>query len=107
MFEDIPIRAGMNSTRISEVLNYRRDLPPIVTVAHLLALSSSPTATEREVADLVRTGVVRRLRIPGRSTAIGDSLVLTDKWVAMVEECDSLDQDLKSTSSHPYSMKHH
>jgi len=106
MFENIPTRAGMNSTRISEVLNYRRDLPPIVTVAHLLALSSSPTTTEREVADLVRTGVVRRLRIPGRglgSAAIGDSLVLVEKWVAMVEECDSLDQDLKSTSWRPYS----
>ncbi|TKA48307.1 hypothetical protein B0A49_12505, partial [Cryomyces minteri] len=61
MFADMPERgAGMNSTRVAEVLNYRRALPPIVTVAHVHALGNSPTTTERRIAELVKAGVVRK-----------------------------------------------
>lgn len=43
MFSEMPEKAGMNSTRIAEVLNFRRRLPPFVTIAHIDALSKSST----------------------------------------------------------------
>lgn len=58
---DPPSRLGLSSTRIAEVLNYRRNLPPLVTTAHLHALLRSPTAVERETAELVRAGAVRKV----------------------------------------------
>src|SRR5579862_884602 len=67
MFTPLPERAaGMSSTRIAEVLNFRRALPPIVTVAHVHALLNAPTTTEREMAELMREGVVRKIVVPGR-----------------------------------------
>ncbi|KAB8337208.1 hypothetical protein FH972_021510 [Carpinus fangiana] len=98
MFDDIPDKAGMNSTRIAEVLNFQKNMPPITTRAHVHALSKSPTATEREMADLVRAGIVRRLEIPGRgrgSQAVGDCLVLADEWLRMVHGSSGLDSDLQ------------
>ena len=87
MFDPIPARrSGMNSTRIAEVLNFRRALPPIVTKGHVLALSSSIngsggngngmsgrsyTTVEREIAGLVARGVMRKLVIPGLVAASG------------------------------------
>jgi hypothetical protein len=53
-------RSGMNSTRIAEVLNFRAAMPPIVTVSHLQALLNSATAVEKEVAELVRGGAIRK-----------------------------------------------
>jgi len=98
MFDAIPERAGMNSTRIAEVLNFRRDLPPMVTAAHVHALSGKPTAVEREIAELVRAGVLRRVAIPGRgigSRNIGEALVLVDSWVERVESHGRLSEEVK------------
>ena len=98
VFDDIPDRSGMNSVRIAEVLNYKRNLAPIVTVAHIHALSRSTTTTEREIAELIRHGVVRKINIPYRgvgAAAIGESLVLTEKWMMMVREHASLDDTVK------------
>lgn len=98
MFDDIPERAGMNSTRIAEILNFRRSLPPIVTVPHVQALCDSPTAAEREIATLVQHGVIRRLNIPGRgigNTAIGECLVLTEHWIGSVESSSHISLDTK------------
>lgn len=98
MWSEIPERAaGMNSTRIAEVLNYRKNLPTIVSIAHLHAVSKSTTATERELASLVRTGVVRKINVLGRGrggAALGEGLVLMSSWKALVEE-SALDQALK------------
>jgi hypothetical protein len=66
MFSDMPEKAGMNSTRIAEVLNFRKSLPPFVTIAHVDALSTSSTAVEREIAELAKEGIVRRVTIPHR-----------------------------------------
>lgn len=99
MFDPIPTRAGMNSTRIAEVLNYRCHLPPLVTTAHVHALSGAPTATEREIAELVRAGVLRRVVIPGRGVAgagAGEALVLSEKWVQRVEEDGGLEDAVKT-----------
>ncbi|MCJ1338080.1 hypothetical protein MMC09_003365 [Bachmanniomyces sp. S44760] len=91
MFDEIPERGGMNSTRIAEVLNFRRSLPPIVTNAHVHALSRSPTTTEREIAELAKAGVLKKMVIPGRgngSASVGDGLVLIEDWQQMVETAE-------------------
>ncbi|KAF4550313.1 Hypothetical protein D9617_18g035040 [Elsinoe fawcettii] len=89
MFDPIPERsAGMNSTRIAEVLNFRKDLAPIVSLAHLHALSRSPTTTDREIAKLTQQGIVRRITIPGRGrggSPIGDGIVLVSDWTALIK----------------------
>jgi hypothetical protein len=99
MFMEIPDRAsGMNSVRIAEVLNYRLRLPPIVSLSHIHALGSSPTATEREIARLIHSGLVRKVSIPGRGTgssAIGDGLVLVSAWERLVRADMGLEVELK------------
>lgn len=102
MFDSIPDRAGMSSTRVAEVLNSQKNMPRICTRAHLHALSKSPTATEREAAEMLRAGVLRRLDIPGRGRggqAVGDCLVLTDDWVLLVQQSSDLSPELKGESS--------
>lgn len=112
MFAEIPERsAGMNSVRIAEILNFRKRLPPIVSLAHLLALSASTTSTEREIAQLVQAGRMRRMMVLGRGkggAAVGDGLVLASDWERIVNQDDSLGQDLKDKyisllSRHPTS----
>ena len=102
MFDDMPAeRSGMNSTRTAEVLNFRRNLPPIVTNLHVHALIDPPTAVEREIGQLVAAGVVRRLVIPGRgvgASSVSDGLVLVEDWVASVEENRELEPDAKGVS---------
>ncbi|KAI4278449.1 MAG: hypothetical protein LQ337_001002 [Flavoplaca oasis] len=66
MFEPMPERGGFNSTRIADILNFRKCLPTTATVAHVHALSISPTATEKEIAQLTRANVLRKIVIPGR-----------------------------------------
>ncbi|PSK55380.1 hypothetical protein B9Z65_2769 [Elsinoe australis] len=111
MFDDIPERsAGMNSTRIAEVLNFRKNLAPIVSLAHLHAISVSPTATDREVAKLISTGVLRRISVPGRGKGhapLGDGLILTSALTSLVHS-SSLPAPLKEKyltllSAHPAS----
>ena len=99
MFEDVPNRApGMNSTRIAEVLNLRRSLPPMVTVAHIRALLVSPTSTEREISELMRAGTIRKIIVPGRGVGgagIGESLVLMDDWCRAVDANSNVDDHVK------------
>ncbi|KAJ9297558.1 hypothetical protein DTO271G3_4333 [Paecilomyces variotii] len=98
MFEELPVRAGMNSTRIAEVLNLRRSLPPLVSVAHVHTLLHAPTRVEKEIVDLVNAGRVRRLIVPGRGSdaaGLGDCLVLTEDWEELVRRSAVLDQSLK------------
>lgn len=98
-FGEIPERsAGMNSTRIAEVLNFRRNLPPIISIAHVHALSTSATATEREVARLVQAGTLRRMTVLGRGkggAAVGEGLVLVADWEKLVRDNMSLDAPVK------------
>lgn len=98
MFEELPTeRAGMNSTRIAQVLNLRRALPPIVSVAHVHTVLQSPTEVEREIVALAQSGRVRRLIVPGRgrdTAALGDCLVLSEDFAELVRGSD-LDSALK------------
>lgn len=98
MFDELPARAGMNSTRIAEVLNLRRSLPPLASVAHVHTLLDAPTQVEREIVELVQTGRVRRLIIPGRgndAAGLGDCLVLAEDWEELVRGSPSLDPAVK------------
>ncbi|KAK3641021.1 hypothetical protein LTR56_008409 [Elasticomyces elasticus] len=106
-WEDIPEVAGMNSTRIGEVLRYRETLPPIVSLAHLYALSISPTETERELARLVSQGIVRKIVTPGRSTVargggggggvVAEGVVLVSTWKDLITRISNVDESVKKT----------
>lgn len=99
-FSNIPESgSAMNSMRIAQVLNYRKDLPPIVTIAHVEALGSSSTKTEREIAELQRKGVLRRITIPQRgvgAAAIGDGIASVAEWQRIVQVHPNLDEELKA-----------
>lgn len=98
MFDPIPERGGMNSSRIAEILNFRKSLPPTVTLAHLHALIGSPTNTEREIAELTNAGIIRKILIPGRGTgalSISEGLVLVHDLEKLLEDVDGLDQATK------------
>ncbi|RYP23768.1 hypothetical protein DL767_008723 [Monosporascus sp. MG133] len=95
MFSPMPQEAaGMNSTRIAEVLNYRRRLPPIVTVSHIQTLLPSPSAVEREIAELTRSGFLRRIVVAKRGD-IGETLILAADFEQMVRVSPSLDENTK------------
>lgn len=105
LFTDIPdSRSGMNSTRLAQVLNFRRSLPPVVSIAHVHVLLDAPTKVEREIADLISSGTLRRLLIPGRGggiAGVGDCLVLVDDWEELVRNSASLEQPLKGMKRNP------
>ncbi|KAI0446744.1 serine-threonine protein kinase 19-domain-containing protein [Xylaria telfairii] len=90
MFAPVPeTAAGMTSTRISETLNYRRNLPPIVSIAHVQALLSSPSAVEREVAELARRGFLRRIVVPRRGV-VGEFVVLASDYETSLKTTTAL-----------------
>ncbi|KAL1634170.1 hypothetical protein SLS56_002473 [Neofusicoccum ribis] len=99
MFTPVPERAsGMNGQRTAEVLNYRINLPLVVSVAHVHALSRSPTVTEREIAELTRAGVIRKVVVPGRGVggaAVGEGLVLVSEWEKLVRAHPDLEDAMK------------
>ncbi|KAJ3948159.1 uncharacterized protein N0V96_002402 [Colletotrichum fioriniae] len=96
MFGPVPTEAaGMNSTRIAEVLNYRRAMPGIVTTSHLHALLASPTAVEREVAELQRGGALRKIYVQRRG-GLGEALIQTSELEDMIVKSAELDDDARS-----------
>lgn len=100
MFDPMAENAGFNSTRIAEILNLRRFLPPVVTRSHVHALAQSPTKTEREIAELTRAGIIRRLVTPGRGiggSSIGESLVLSKDVESLLRQAKELNQELAGT----------
>jgi hypothetical protein len=98
MFSDMPEKAGMNSTRIAEVLNFRTQLPPFVTIAHVDALSTSSTLVEREIAELAKKGILRKVMIPFRgvgAAAVGDGIASVKEWQALIRGHNGLSEELK------------
>ncbi|KAE8452190.1 hypothetical protein EG329_001657 [Mollisiaceae sp. DMI_Dod_QoI] len=94
MWSNIPDqRAGMNSTRIAEVLNFRSSLPPIVTVSHVQALLNSPTIVEREIAELIKKGAIRKVVVGGRGS-MGEALIMAKDLDEMVQD-SSLEKAVK------------
>lgn len=103
MFSHVPERSsGLNSTRISETLNFRVSLPPIVTLAHVNALLNAPCTIEREVTRLRRDGVVRQVVVPGRGSGgagTAEGLVLFEDWQRLINDSYGLQDDVKSVFS--------
>lgn len=98
MFEPMPERGGFNSTRIADILNFRKCLPTTATVAHVHALSISPTATEKEIAQLTRANVLRKIVIPGRGiggSTVGECLVLFTDLESMLDRAELVDPGLR------------
>ncbi|KAM0819495.1 putative Serine-threonine protein kinase 19-domain-containing protein [Seiridium cardinale] len=92
MFSPIPEQgAGMNSTRIADTLNFRKHLPPLVTVSHIQTLLSSPSAVEREVAELVRSNFMRKIEVTKRGE-IGETLILTSDLERMIDEAPGVSE---------------
>ena len=84
MWTPIPeARSGMNSVRVAEVLNHRRSLPPVVSVGYVQALLSSATSVEREIAELVRGGAIRKIVVGGRG-GVGEVLILVRDMEGMI-----------------------
>ena len=99
MFDAMPEAGGFNSTKIAEILNFRKSLPPTVTVAHVHTIMESPTQTEREIAELTKAGTIRKVVTPGRGTggsSIGEGLILSKDVERLVMEADELGEDLSS-----------
>jgi hypothetical protein len=109
MWSSIPEqRAGMNSTRIAEVLNFRSSMPPIVTVSHIQALLNSPTTVEREIAGLIKGGAIRKVVVGGRGS-LGEALILVRDLDNMIEK-SAMEQDVKEKfiallHEHPTALK--
>jgi hypothetical protein len=95
MFSPIPQQgAGMNSTRIADVLNFRKSLPPVVTISHIQALLNSPTMVEKEIAEMIKGGAIRKIVVPGRG-GIGEVLILVKDLEVMIKENGILEPGTK------------
>jgi hypothetical protein len=87
MFAALPERAGMNSVRIAEVLNFQRNMPAIVTMAHIHALIAASSKTEREIAALQATGKLRKVKVVGRGndvSGISEVLISTEDLLTLL-----------------------
>ncbi|OAA44681.1 Serine-threonine protein kinase 19 [Beauveria brongniartii RCEF 3172] len=84
MFSPVP-ETGFTSTRRTELLNYRRTMPPLVTAGHVHAIlaGNGPTRVEREIAELLGRGVLRRVRVERRGGG-GEALIETPQLVALL-----------------------
>ncbi|KAK8056115.1 hypothetical protein PG993_001342 [Apiospora rasikravindrae] len=90
MFTPMPQQAGgMNSTRIAEVLNYRKNLPPIVTISHIQTLLSSPSTVEREIAQLAQSGFIRKIVVARRGD-IGETLILSSDLDTLIDNVSTI-----------------
>jgi len=108
MFCSIPERAGMNSTRIAEVLNFQKNLPPLVSLAHVHALISASSKTEREISTLIASGEIRRIKVAGRGNDISgasDFLMTTASLQKLLHDsgiaADVSDNYLHLLKQHP------
>ncbi|RDA96066.1 hypothetical protein CP533_5846 [Ophiocordyceps camponoti-saundersi (nom. inval.)] len=87
MFSPMPDK-GLHSTRVAELLNYRAAMPAVVTMGHLNAVLPSATQTERELAELVDKGVVRKVRVERRG-GMGEVVIETRELEGMIRGSDA------------------
>ena len=94
-FGPIPDRAaGMNSTKIAELLNFRKRLPPVVSLAHIHALITASTRTEREIAQLITTGTLRKIPVAGRGndiSGLGEFIIRTSDLEDLISKSSLAD----------------
>lgn len=99
MFEPLPDRAGMNSVGIAEVLNFQKNLPAVVSLAHIHALRSASSKTERDIQYLLAHNEVRRLQLVGRGNEVSglkELLIATRDYEGIVR-ASSLPDDVVSS----------
>lgn len=105
MFTPVP-PTGLNSTRTSELLNYRIKVPPIVLPSHLNAILHRPTAVEREVVELSSKGLLRKTRVD-RGAGMGEALIETSDLEDMVRKAqlttETQDKFIKFVKENPTS----
>lgn len=65
------------------MLNYRATTAPLVTVGHLNAILLSPGRVERELAELMTKGAVRKVRVERRGGG-GEALIETADYEGML-----------------------
>lgn len=80
----------------------------MVSIAHVQALLSSPSAVEREVAELVRQGFLCRIIVPRRG-AVGEFVLLASDYEAFLRKTAALNENtgenlLKSLTENPGSQ---
>ncbi|KAK5050744.1 hypothetical protein LTR84_003303 [Exophiala bonariae] len=88
MFAAFPERAGMNSVRIAEVLNFQRNLPSIISLAHVHALLAASSKTEREISALQSAGKIRKVKVVGRGndiSGVSEVLITTDDLDSLLQ----------------------
>ncbi|OCT46573.1 hypothetical protein CLCR_01993 [Cladophialophora carrionii] len=91
MFALLPERAGMNSVRVAEVLNFQRNMPPIVSLAHVHALMAASSKTERDIAALQATGKIRKIKITGRGndvSGLSEVVISMEELQALLDRSD-------------------
>ncbi|KAH0836042.1 hypothetical protein AYO21_02684 [Fonsecaea monophora] len=91
MFATLPERAGMNSVRIAAVLNFQRNMPAIVSLAHVHALVAASSKTEREIAALQTAGKLRKIKVTGRGndiSGLSEVLITMRDLQALLERSD-------------------
>src|SRR3569833_3231266 len=81
---------GISSTRTAHILNFRASLPPLATTPHVASLMPSPTVAEREIAQLVRAGCLRRVVVPRRRGGVGEALIEVAALEALVNAAPGL-----------------
>lgn len=87
MFDALPQRAGMNSVGIAGVLNFQRNLPPVVSLAHIHALRSASSKTERDISDLLSSNKIRRIKLVGRGnevSGLGEVLISMKEYEGLM-----------------------
>ena len=99
MFCAIPERAGFNSVRIAEVLNFQKNLPPVVTLAHVHALLSASSKTERQISALMTYGSLRKIKVTGRGNEISGTgeLLVTTKDLERLLQSSGIAADIIAT----------
>lgn len=88
MFSAFPERAGMNSVRIAEVLNFQRNLPSVISLAHVHALLAASSKTEREISALQSAGKIRKVKVVGRGndiSGVSEVLITTDDLDSLLQ----------------------
>ncbi|KAK8088910.1 hypothetical protein PG997_003871 [Apiospora hydei] len=86
---DMNLRDTAQAIQIAEVLNYRKTLPPIVTVSHIQTLLSSPSAVEREIAQLAQSGFIRKIVVARRGD-IGETLILSSDLDTLIDSASTI-----------------
>ncbi|ATY63174.1 Serine-threonine kinase 19 [Cordyceps militaris] len=89
-FTAVP-ETGFSSTRRTALLRHQATMPPLITTGHVHAMLArgGPTRVEREIAELIGRGALRRVRVERRGAA-GEALIETPLLLGMLRNSSSV-----------------